>query len=157
MRLHDETSAIIRKYRDDHAYWGASHSQHCTSEQALDDLDAILARHQAPTVSDGERETLIRLSYEFAKHNVFPNDQDCRCGQPGYGADHIVSAGLAAGYRKAPVVNVEDVARVIAPFIHSWDSNHDDGGGREQPECELHAEHIATAVLALFDVNGRPS
>lgn len=48
-------------------------------------------------------------------------------------------------------VSVEDVARVIAPFIHAWDSNHDDGGGREQPDCELHAEHVATAVLALFD------
>jgi len=115
MRLHDETSAIIRKYRDDHAYWGASHPQHCTSEQALDDLDAILARHQAPTVSDGEREGTWRLE----SSDLDRRSRVFECGTPNFiaqldqpvtdpGINALIdahNASLAAGYRRRPMAS----------------------------------------------------
>ena len=158
-----EISGVGTRWQDQHGYdylWG--------------DVELLLARHPEPTVSDGEREgdrdapfgtyALGRpkpspieaiLETEDKRHGqVLPGADShlwrCACGDwDAWGFDEHVrrcqtDALLVAGYRKAPVVSVEDVARVIDPAIYP-DINRLTGDGWAA------SVRAATAVMALLD------
>lgn len=98
----------------------------------------FLARHPEPDVSDGEREALENLlSDEFVKDSA------------GFGSCNlprtIADALLAAGYRKAPVVNVEDVTDLLVAHQRASSEKCLCGWGELG---RSHARHVATAINA---------
>ena len=87
--------------------------------------------HDEPTVSDGERGQMLLVISEHHSGNVTEGTL-------------IANDLIASGYRKAPVVSVEDVARVIDPAIYP-DINRLTGDGWAA------SVRAATAVMALLD------
>lgn len=111
---------------------------------------APVGEHLENGVSDWEREALSEL---LCAHS-FSHGGRCECGKyvgdnPQQVRAHIEDTLLAAGYRKAPVVSVEEVARVIAPWLSTTMQDPDDWQ-------MTRARDIATAIKAhLLDGGDR--
>ena len=149
MTLHDDKALIARLEAAMDAYdqdeLGDDVHELDSWRLLYDASEALRTRHPEPTVSDGERE----------------GDAWCPgCGERvpvervrEYGSCHDCigttdDPWLAAGYRKAPVVSVEDVAKTVADADMWWKAR----ATTERGHWDI---HIATAVLALLEGGGK--